>query len=151
MPRFAALVFLLTLAALSSCISYAGYLVLGVIADFLGTGRFAAGLLFGALFARLPWISQGKLGTVGLLPRRARRPVMLVLLMWCIASLLYRSEIGSAVFPGFAAAFLLAFPWLRQKALDHIRSFLQGSMRSPARRGASDPGIIDVEVHEKKE
>jgi hypothetical protein len=144
MPRFAALVLLLALAALSSGISYAGYLVLGIVAEFLGSGQSATGLLFGALFARLPWISQGRLGTVGLLPRNARRPIMLVLLTWCIASLLYRGETGSAVFPGFAAAFLLAYPWLRQKALDRIRSFLQGSMRGPARRGASDPKIIDV-------
>jgi hypothetical protein len=151
MPRVAALVLLLALGALSSGISYAGYLVLGVVAEFLGISRFATGLLFGALFARLPWISQGKLGTVGLLPRNARRPVMLGLLTWCIVNLLFRGEIGSAVFPGFAAAFLLAYPWLRQKALDRIWWLLRGSMRGPARHGASDPGIIDVEVREKKD
>lgn len=151
MPRSAALVLLLTLGALSSSISYAGYLVLGVVAEFLGIGRFVTGLLFGALFARLPWIGQGRWGTVGLLPRNARRPVMLGLLMWCIASLLFLGQIGSAVFPGFAAAFLLSYPWFRQKALDRIRSLLRGSMRGPARHGASDPGIIDVEVREKKD
>lgn len=151
MPRFAALVLLLALGALSSSISYAGYLVLGVVAEFLGISRFATGLLFGTVFARLPWISQGRLRTVGLLPRNARRPVMLSLLTWCIASLLFRGQIGSAVFPGFAAVFLLAYPSVRQKALDRIRSFLQSSMRGPARHGASDPGIIDVEVREKKD
>lgn len=151
MPRLAALVLLLALGALSSVISYAGYLVLDVVAEFLGIGRFATGLLLGALFARAPWISQGRVGTVGLLPRNARRPVMLVLLTWCIANLLYRGEIGSAFFPGFAAAFLLAYPRLRQKGLDHIRSFLRGSTRGPARQSASDSGIIDVEVREKKD
>lgn len=151
MPRLAALVLLLALGALSSVITYAGYLVLGVVAEFLGIGRFATGLLFGTLFARLPWISQGRVGTVGLLPRNARRPVMLVLLAWCTVNLLYLGEIGSAVFPGFAAAFLLTYSWLRKKGLDRIWSFLRGSMRGPARQGASDPEIIDVEVREKKD
>jgi hypothetical protein len=151
MPRLAAVVLLLALAALSGSISYAGYRVLGIVAEFLGIGRFATGLLFGALFARVPWISQGRLGTVGLLPRNARRPVMLILLAWCMASLLYRGEIVPAVFPGFAAAFLLAYPRLRRKALDRIESFLPGSMQGPAWRGPNNPEIIDVEVHEKKD
>jgi hypothetical protein len=151
MPRLAAVVLLLALAALSGSISYAGYLVLGVVAEFLGIGRFATGLFFGALFARLPRISQGRLGTVSLLPRNARRPVMLVLLAWCMASLLYRGEIVAAVFPGLAAAFLLAYPRLRRKVLARIESLLPGSMQGPARHGPNHPKIIDVEVHEKKD
>lgn len=124
MPRLAAVVVLLALAALSGSISYAGYLVLGVVADFLGIGRFTTGLLFGVLFARLPWVSQGKLRTVGLLPRQARRPVMLALLAWCMASLLHRGEIAPASFAGFAAAFLLAYPWARRKAVNYLRTLL---------------------------
>jgi len=124
MPRLAAVVVLLALVALSGSISYAGYLVLGVVAEFLGIGRFTTGLLFGALFARLPWVSQGKLRTVGLLPRHARRPVMLALLAWCMASLLDRGEIAPASFAGFAAAFLLAYPWARRKVVNYLRALL---------------------------
>lgn len=151
MPRLAAVVVLLALVALSGSISYAGYLVLDVVADFLGTGRFVTGLLFGALFARLPWVSQGKLRTIGLLPRHARRPVMLVLLAWCITSLLNRGEIAPALFPGFAAVFLLAYPSVRRKVVNHMLSFLPGAMPCPARRGGNDPDVIDVEVREKKD
>jgi hypothetical protein len=81
MPRFTAFVLLLALGALSSGMSYAGYIGLGVVAGFLSIGQSTTSLLFGALFARLPRMNHGRLGTVGVLSWNAQRRVMPVLLI----------------------------------------------------------------------
>lgn len=74
------------LAALAGAMNYAGFQVVGMLADYLGTGRIMAGLFFGILFARMPWISSGKLRIVGLLPKAVRRPLMVS------PSLIYRTN-----------------------------------------------------------
>jgi hypothetical protein len=67
-PKLAIAVLILALVVLAGTLSYAAYLVVGVISDYLVIGRFMAGLLFGGLSARVPFIRQGKLRSVGLLP-----------------------------------------------------------------------------------
>ena len=65
MPKLMSAVVLLVLAALAGTMTYTAFLVIGVLADHLGTSRFIAGLLLGGLFARFPWIRKGKLRIVG--------------------------------------------------------------------------------------
>jgi hypothetical protein len=120
--------------------SYAGFLVVGVLADHLGTSRGVAGLLLGGLLARFPSISKGKLRTVGLLPKPLRRPLIVSLFALCLLHFLLRGEYVPALFTGFALAFLLGYPWLR-KALF--------TRRNPA--GSLDDRVIDGEFKEKKE
>ncbi|MFC5550001.1 hypothetical protein [Massilia aerilata] len=90
MPKLTLALALCVLVALAGTLSYSAYLVVGVLADYLGTGRGMAGLLLGALFARFPWASKGKLRIVGLLPRPVRRPVMASLLALCLLYFLSR-------------------------------------------------------------
>jgi predicted membrane-bound dolichyl-phosphate-mannose-protein mannosyltransferase len=52
MPKLAIALALPALAALAGTMSYTGWLVVGVLTDHLGTGRFVAGLLLGALLVR---------------------------------------------------------------------------------------------------
>ena len=151
MPKLAIAMLILVLAAIAGTISYAGYLVVGIVSDYLGTGRFVAGLLLGVLFARLPYISQGKLRTIGLLPKHTRRPVLIALLAVCLLTLLYRGELVPALFPGLAISYLLAYRWLRQAFLNRALSSLFGSSLDPARPMRTDATIIDVEVREKKD
>jgi hypothetical protein len=152
MPKLAIAILILVLAAIAGTISYAGYLVVGIVSDYLGTGRFVAGLLLGGLFARLPYISQGKLRTIGLLPKHARRPVLLTLLAVCLLTLLYRGEFLSSLFLGLAVTYLLAYRWMRQVFVNRALSSLFGSSLDPARRPMrTDETIIDVEVREKKD
>ena len=75
-PKLVIAIALLMLAALAGAMTYTGFLVVGVLADYLGTGRVLAGLMLGALFARFPWISKGGLRIVGLLPKIVRRPLI---------------------------------------------------------------------------
>ena len=71
-PKLVLALVVALLAVLAGTITYTGYLVIGVMAEYLGTGRFVAGLLLGILFARFPSVSQGKLRLVGLLPKPVR-------------------------------------------------------------------------------
>ncbi|MFC7513622.1 hypothetical protein ACFQUU_01250 [Herbaspirillum sp. GCM10030257] len=151
MPKLAIAVLILVLVAIAGTISYAGYLVVGIVADYLGTGRFVAGLLLGGLFARLPYISQGKLRTIGLLPKHARRPVLLALLAVCLLTLLYRGALVPSLFLGLAVGYLLAYRWMRQAFINRALSSLFGSSLDPARPMSTDATIIDVEVREKKD
>lgn len=151
MPKLAIAVLILVLVAIAGTISYAGYLVVGIVSDYLGTGRFVAGLLLGGLFARLPYISQGKLRTVGLLPKHARRPVLLALLAVCLLTLLYRGALVPSLFLGLAVSYLLAYRWMRQAFINRALSSLFGSSIDPARPTNTDATIIDVEVREKKD
>jgi hypothetical protein len=148
-PKLAIAVALLVLAALASTMSYAGFLVIGVLADHLGTSRGVAGLLLGALLARFPSISKGKLRTVGLLPKRVRRPLMASLLALCVLNFLSQGDYVPAVFTGFALAFLLAYPWLRKAMFDRMLSSLFG-FTGRNRTKSTDDRVIDGEFKEKK-
>jgi hypothetical protein len=143
---------LLVLAALASTMTYAGFLLVGVLADYLGTGRVVAGLLLGGLFARFPWIRQGKLRIAGLLPKPVRRPLIVSLFAVCMLTLVSRGDYVPALATGFATAFLLGYPWLRKTLFDRMlssvfKTFTAG--RAPL--NATDDGVIDAEFREKKE
>jgi len=130
--------------------SYTAFLVIGVLAEYLGTGRFLAGLLLGVLFARFPRISNGKVRLVGLLPKPARRPLVVTMLALCLVHFLARGDDVPAGFTGFATAFLLAFPWLRRALFDRmLRSFARFTGKKPA--DGADDMVIDGEFREKKE
>ena len=152
MPRATIALAVITLAALAGTISYTAYLVVGVLAELLGTGRVVTGLLLGVLFARIPWFSQGKLRTVGLLPKLARKPVMMGLLGLCLYSFLARGHIAPALLTGFAAVFLLTFPWIRRalwgRAVSSIFPFAGAGQHRSQR---DDSNVIDVEFKEKKD
>lgn len=150
MPKLTIAVALLVLAALASTLTYTGFLVVGVLADYLGTGRVVAGLLLGSLFARFPWISKGRLRIVGLLPKPVRRPLMVSILALCLLTFLSRGEYVSAAFTGFATVFLLTYPWLRRAMVDRmLSSVVKFSGRNPHQ--STDDTVIDGEFREKRE
>lgn len=150
-PKFTIALALLALVALAGTMAYTGFLVIGVLAEYLGTGRFVAGLLLGGLFARLPWISKGKLRTVGLLPKLVRRPVMVSLLALCLLSFLSQGQTVPAAFIGFATAFLLTFPWIRRAIWGRMVSSLFKAPADQHRPASNDGTVIDVEFREKKD
>lgn len=150
MPKLTIAVALLVLAALAGTMTYTGFLVIGVLAEYLGTGRFVAGLLLGVLFARFPRISNGKLRLVGLLPKPVRRPLIVGILALCLLHFLARQEYVPALFTGFTTAFLLGFPWLRRALFDRmLSSVFKFTGRKPAR--SIDDRVIDGEFREKKD
>jgi hypothetical protein len=141
---------LVVLAALAGTMTYTGFLVVGVLSDYLGTSRPMAGLLLGILLARFPWISKGKLRIRGLLPQPARRPLIVGLLALCLLHFLAQSDYVPAVFIGFTTAFLLAYPWLRRTLFDRMLSpFSMFAGRNP--RESTDDRVIEGEFREKKE
>jgi uncharacterized membrane protein len=149
MPKLMIALALLMLAALASAMTYTGFLVIGVLADYLGTGRFLAGLILGVVLARFPWISKGKLRVVGLLPKPVRRPLIVGLLALCLVHVLSQGEAVSAAFIGFATAVVLTFPWLRRVVFDRILSaFKRPGQQAPQ---GSDDMVIDGEFRERKE
>ena len=150
-PKSTAAAALLALAALASTLTYTGFLVVGVLADHLGTGRLMAGLLLGGLFARFPWISKGKLRTVGLLPKLFRRPLLVSLLALSMLSFLSRGEYVPATFTCFAAAFLLTYPWMRRAIFGRVVSSIFKSPTDQTRPKSTDGSVIDVEFREKKD
>lgn len=129
--------------------TYTGFLVVGVLADYLGTGRVMAGFILAALFARFPWISNGKLRLVGLLPKPVRQPLIVSLLVLCLLTLLSRGEYVPASFAGFATAFLLAYPWLRRAVFDRMLSSVFNFGAGPGK--GTDDTVIEGEFREKKE
>ena len=138
------------LAALASTMTYTGFLIVGVLADHLGTGRVMAGLLLGVLFARFPWISKGKLRIAGLLPKPARRPLLVGILALCFLHFLSLGDYVSASFTGFVTAFLLTYPWLRRALFDRmLSSVFKFAGRKP--RNNSDDNVIEGEFRERKE
>lgn len=151
MPRLTLAIALLALVALASTMTYTGFLVIGVLADYLGTGRFITGLLLGVLFARFPRLSRGKLRTVGLLPKPVRRPVMVSLLALCLLSFLSRGDHVQAAVIGLAMTFVLTFPWIRRTLFGRVKSslFQSAADQNPAR--SMDDTVIDVEFKEKKD
>ena len=150
MPKLAGAVAFLVLAVLASTLSYAGFLVVGVLAEQLGTSRVVAGLLLGGLFARFPWVVAGKLRIVGLLPQAIRRPLIVGLPALCLVYFLARGDYLPALVTGFATGFLLTYPWLRRAIFDRILSFVFKSPgQHPFKR--TDHNVIDGEFREKKD
>ena len=141
---------LFVLAVLAGTMTYTVFLVVGVLADYLGTGRLVAGLILGGLFARFPWISNGKLRIVGLLPKPVRRPLMVSILALCLLTLLVRSDYVPALFAGFATAFLITYPWLKRAMFDRISSSVFAFTGRERPQGTDDM-VIDGEFREKKE
>lgn len=131
--------------------TYTGFLVIGVLADHLGTSRFVAGLLLGVLFARFPWMRNGKLRIVGLLPKPVRRPVIVSLLALCALDFVSRGEYVSTAFTGFAAAFVLALPALRRAVFDRMLSAIPGFAGRRSAGKDDDGTVIDGEFRERKE
>jgi hypothetical protein len=150
-PKLTIALVLVVLVALAGTMTYTGFLVIGLLAEHLGTGRFVAGLLLGVLFARFPWISNGRLRVVGLLPKPVRRPFVVSLLAFCLLSFLWREAYVPAAFTGFAAAFLLAFPWLKKAVVERAMSSLFKSPLSPQARSRDDDNVIEGEFKERKE
>ena len=150
MPRLTLAVVVLVLAALASTMTYTGFLVIGVLADYLGTSRVIAGLLLGVLFARFPAIRNGKLRLVGLLPKPVRRPLIVSLLALCLLHFLSQGDYVPAAFTGFVTAFVLTFPWLRRKIFDRIlASVFRFTGKQPPQR--ADDTVIEGEFRERKE
>lgn len=148
-PKLAGALALAVLAALAGTLTYTAYLVVGVLADYLGTNRFVAGLLLAILFARFPRVSNGKLGLVGLLPKPVRRPLIVAILALCALTFLARGDYLPAGFTGFATAFLFIFPWLRRAVFDRLSSsFFAFTGKGP--RNNTDDMVIDGEFREKK-
>ena len=131
--------------------SYTGFLVIGVLADYLGTSRFVAGLLLGVLFARFPRVSNGKLGMVGLLPKPVRQPLMVGLLALCLLRFLAQGDVAAALFVGFTMAFVLGFSWLKKLLWARVSSSVSdfgGGGKTPV---AADNTVIDGEFRELKD
>lgn len=150
MPKLVLAVALLLLAALASTLTYTAYLVVGVLAEQLGTGRVVTGLLLGAVFARFPWISQGRLRIAGLLPKPVRRPLIVGILALCLLNFLVRGEYVPAGFTGFAVVFLVCFPWLRRAIFQRILTAVV-KFTGNSRPTSIDDMVIDGEFREKKE
>ncbi|WP_137172118.1 hypothetical protein [Massilia sp. HP4] len=150
MPKLTGALALLMLAALASVMTYTGFLVVGVLAEYLGTGRILAGLLLGVLLARFPWISKGRLRVVGLLPKPVRRPLIVGLLALCLWHFLSRGDAVSAAFIGVATAFVLTLPWLKRAVFDRLSSSVLKRTGRPAPQGPDDM-VIDGEFRERKE
>lgn len=150
MPKLTAAVAFCVLAALAGTIAYTGFLVVGVLADQLGTGRFVAGLLLGVLFARFPWISNGRPRIVGLLPKPVRRPLIVSILALCLLHFVWQGDSVAALFIGVTTVFLLTVPWLRRAIFDRlfgsVFKFTGGNPSKP-----TDDTVIDGEFREKKE
>jgi hypothetical protein len=134
-PKLVLALVVALLAVLAGTITYTGYLVIGVIAEYLGTGRFVAGLLLGILFARFPSVSQGKLRLVGLLPKPVRRPLMVTLVALCLLHFVWQGDYVPAVFTLF------------DRVSSSFFKFMPG--RRPPER--SDDMVIEGEFKERKE
>ena len=150
MPRLTFALILLALVALASTMTYTGFLVVGVLAEQLGTGRFLAGLLLAALFARFPWFSKGKLRIVGVLPKPVRRPLIVSLVALCCLYFVSQGNYVPAAFTGFTTAFVLGFPWLRRAMFDRMVAsvYTFAGKKTP---NNTDGMVIDAEFKEKKD
>jgi hypothetical protein len=142
---------LLLLVALAATLTYSGALVVGVLADYLGASRFVTCLLLGLVFARLPWVSNGRLRIVALLPKPARRPVMVTLLALCCLSLLTRGDTVQALCTGFTTAFLLTFPWLKKAMFTRLSGAAGAFAAGRNAPRDTDDSVIEGEFRERKE
>jgi peptidoglycan/LPS O-acetylase OafA/YrhL len=168
-PRKVLVIVLLFLIALASTMSYVGYLVVTMLASQLGTSRFLAGLLLGVVFARFPRIRDGKLSTMGLLPKPARQPVIAALLVFCLVNYLLRGQFVAVGFLSFALVFLLGYGKVKKAVAGKVSSFIfpfgkggqAGSPEGPhpglpqgPRQGSgpqSKGDVIDVDFKEKND
>lgn len=150
-PKLTLALALLVLAALAATMTYTGFLVVGVLAEQLGTSRFVAGLLLGGLFARFPWVSKGKPRIVGLLPKPARRPVMVSVLALCVLHFFTQGNVMPALFAGFTTVFVLGFPWLRRLLFARISTSVFNFAAGPNMPVATDDTVIEGEFRERKE
>jgi hypothetical protein len=138
------------LAVLAGTMTYTGFLVIGVVADYLGTGRIAAGLLLGVLFARFPWIREGRLRIVGLLPKPVRRPLIVSILALSLFTFVAQGDYVPALFAGFATAFVFTYPWLRRTIVDRVSSSVF-KFAGQNRPETADDTVIEGEFRERKE
>jgi hypothetical protein len=150
-PKLTLAAALLVLAAVAATMTYTGFLVVGVLAEQLGTSRFVAGLLLGGLFARFPWVSKGKPRMVGLLAKPVRRPAMVGLLALCLLRFLTQGEVVPALFAGLTMAFVFGFPWLRRLLFARISSSVFNFAAGRNMSVASDNTVIEGEFRERKE
>jgi len=151
-PKLAAVVALVLLAVLAGTMTYSAYLLVGVLAEYLGTGRVVAGLLLGAVLARFPWISNRKLRIVGLLPKPVRRPLIVGMFALCTVHFLMVGDIAPALFTGFTTVFILGMPWLRRAVVDRAMSSVSAfAGRNPFKRGRTDDMVIEGEFRERKD
>jgi hypothetical protein len=151
MPRLSIAAALAVVAALVAAMTYTGWLVVGVLADYLGTSRFVAGLLLGVFFARVPWIGNGKPRIVGLLPKPVRQPLTLGLLALCLLRFSMQGDTVAALFVGATLAIVLAFPWFKKALFAKVSSSFShfaGGRNAPV---AVDDTVIDGEFRERKE
>ncbi|SEO54667.1 hypothetical protein SAMN05428959_109211 [Duganella sp. CF517] len=150
MPKLTAAVAFCVLAALAGTMAYTGFLVVGVLADLLGTGRFVAGLLLGIVFARVPWIRNGRPRIVGLLPKPVRRPLIAGILVFCLVHFVGKGDEVAALVTGVTTVFLVTLPWLRRAIFDRLLgSVFKFTGRNPAQ--PTDDTVIDGDFREKKE
>ncbi|MDB5962346.1 MAG: hypothetical protein JWP59_3640 [Massilia sp.] len=150
-PKLSIAVVLLVLVGLAATMTYTGFLVVGVVADLLGTSRFVAGLLLGGFFARFPSISKGRLRIVGLVPQPFRRPLMVGMLASCSSIFLWRGDYVSASFAGFTTAFLLVYPWLKSALFARMSSSVINFAAGRNAPGGADSTVIEGEFRERKE
>lgn len=150
-PRLTIAAALGALVAVAATMTYTGYLVVGVLADYLGTGRFVAGLLLGVLFARFPWMRDGQPRIVGLLPKPVRRPLTIGLLALCLLRFATQGASVPALFAGLTLLVLLAFPWLWKMLLARMASSFINVAGGRSARGAADDTVIEGEFREMKE
>jgi hypothetical protein len=150
-PRLTIAVALLLLVALAATMTYTGFLVVGVLAEYAGTSCFVAGLLLGAVFARFPWISKGRPRIVGLLPKPLRRPLMVTLLVLCLLRFVMQGETVPAVVLGVTTAFVLGFPLLKQALFARMSSFAGGFAGGRNTAVDADNTVIEGEFRERKE
>jgi hypothetical protein len=150
-PKLTIAVALLALAALATMMTFTGYLVIGVLAEFLDTSRFVAGLLLGCVFARFPWIRNGKPRIVGLLPKQLRLPLMATLLSFCLVHFFMQSDVSAALCIGLTIAFVSGFSWLKKMLFARMSSSV---FNFAARRNAPvavDNTVIEGEFKEMKD
>jgi hypothetical protein len=150
-PRVTIAVALLVLAAVATTMTYTGFLVVGVLADHLGTSRFVAGLLLGIVFARFPWIRKGKPRIVGLLPKPLRRPLMVSLLAFCLVTFSMQAETGPALAVGLTIAFIVIFPWLRKALFARVSSSVFNFAGGRNASVVTDSTVIEGEFRERKD
>jgi hypothetical protein len=150
-PKLTIAAALLLLATLAATMTYTGFLVIGILSDYLGTSRFVTGLLLGAVFARFPWISRGKPRIVGLLPKPIRLPLMASLLALCLVRLLTQGDLMSALCAGVTLAFILGFPWLKNRLFARMSSSVANFAAGRNTPVTADNTVIEGEFREMKD
>jgi len=156
MPKLTITVAIVLLLILAGISGYAGYLVVGVVAGYLDIGRILTGILLSILFIRLPRLRQGKLSTIGILPKIARLPIVATLAALSTLHYFNQDDIAAVVCLILATTFFLVFRWLKLTLSSRLSSLFAkpgfgfGRSRSASAEKA-DPSIIDMEFREKRD